>query len=397
MKQTLSSFIFLALFFVSPAANAQTAESASLDLLVQTLEKSDSPTIRRSLMMGMLKGLEGRRRVQSPKGWDRLNQTLSQSESQDVRNLASELSQIFGDEKATEQALATLKDSSAEAASRRNAIRSLLNQQNEEASDALESLLDDADLCIDAIRGYATMENATAPAILLSRYDAMGNSQQKAVIETLATRKFYARQLMAAIESKQIGRENVPVHVARSLHELLGSEFTKVFGEPRSLGEDREKLIAKYKAMLTPDALENANASRGRLVYQKTCANCHLLYDEGGDIGPELTGSNRANLDYILLNSVDPSYDVPEGYKTVSVATVDGRLIVGVVAEEDATKLVLKTVEDPRMVIAKEDIEARKVSTKSMMPDGQLEQMETQEVIDLIKYLQTTQQVEVAK
>jgi len=397
MMRTLLSFIFFALFFVPSAATAQSDETASLDLLVQALLKSDSSTVRRSLMTGMLKGLEGRRRVQSPKDWGRLSQTLSQSESQEVRDLAAELSQIFGDVKATEQALAMLKDSSAEVSSRRNAIRSLLNQKNEVASDALESLLDDPQLCIDAIRGYAAMENATAPTVLLSRYDTMDSAQQKAVIETLATRKYYARQLMEAVESKQISRDNVPVHVARSLHELLGAEFTKVFGEPRSLGDDREKLLAKYKAMLTPDALENANASRGRLVYQKTCANCHLLYDEGGDIGPELTGSNRANLDYILLNSVDPSYDVPDGYKTVSVATVDGRLIIGVVAEEDATKLVLKTVEDPRLVIAKVDIEARKVSDKSMMPDGQLEQMETQEVIDLIKYLQTTQQVEVAK
>ncbi len=48
-------------------------------------------------------------------------------------------------------------------------------------------------------------------------------------------------------------------------------------------------------------------------------------------------------------------------------------------------------------MIAKEDIEQRKLSDKSMMPEGQLEQMEKQEVIDLIKYLRTTQQVEMAK
>ena len=98
-----------------------------------------------------------------------------------------------------------------------------------------------------------------------------------------------------------------------------------------------------------------------------------------------------------MLNSIDPSYDVPDSYKTVTVATEDGRLIIGVVAEEDASKLVLKTVEDPRLVIAKEDIDARRVSKKSMMPEGQLEQMKPQEVIDLIKYLQTTEQAEVAK
>jgi cytochrome c oxidase cbb3-type subunit I/II len=155
--------------------------------------------------------------------------------------------------------------------------------------------------------------------------------------------------------------------------------------------------MAKYKKMMTPQAIANADASRGRAVFQKTCASCHLLYGTGGKIGPDLTGSNRANLDYILLNSVDPSYDVPDGYKMVLIQTVDGRLISGVVAEEDGGRVVLKTVEQPTVVILKEDIENRKISTKSMMPDGQLEQMKPQEVVDLIKYLRTTEQVEMAE
>ena len=99
-------------------------------------------------------------------------------------------------------------------------------------------------------------------------------------------------------------------------------------------------------------------------------------------------------LDYILLNSVDPSYDVPDGYKMVLIQTHDGRLLNGVIAEEDANRVILKTVEQPQIVISKDDIAARKVSTKSMMPDGQLEQMKPQEVVDLIKYLRTTEQVE---
>ena len=57
----------------------------------------------------------------------------------------------------------------------------------------------------------------------------------------------------------------------------------------------------------------------------------------------------------------------------------------------------MKTVEQPTEVIANSDIEARRVSPKSMMPDGQLEQMKPQEVIDLIKYLRTTEQVEMPK
>jgi putative heme-binding domain-containing protein len=121
------------------------------------------------------------------------------------------------------------------------------------------------------------------------------------------------------------------------------------------------------------------------------------MYGSGGSVGPDLTGSNRANLDYFLLNSVAPSADVPEGYRTQVVQTVDGRILTGVLAEEDSKRIVLKTVDQPRVVIAKDDIEARKVSEKSMMPEGQLDQLSREDLLDLVKYLRTKAQVEAAE
>ena len=79
------------------------------------------------------------------------------------------------------------------------------------------------------------------------------------------------------------------------------------------------------------------------------------------------------------------------------IQTVDGRVLNGVIAEENAQRVILKTVQQPRVVILKEDIDNRTVSKKSIMPDGQFDQMKPQEVIDLIRYLQTVEQVEVAQ
>lgn len=392
-------FLILLLgFSICNLAPARAAgDAASLDLLVKTLNSTDNPQVRTILMRGMLSGLAGRRNVDAPQGWKELSNKLASSQNAEERALLQQLSQIFGDTEAMQQALATVLDTKAQSETRRKALRSLLAQQDKQVALKLESLLDDPAICLDAIRGYASIEIPSAPKTLLSRYANLDEPLQRAVIETLATRKGYASGLLTAIESGKIAREDIPAHVARSLDVLLGDRFIKVFGEVQDLSADRANLMAKYKAMCSPEAMEKANASRGRAVFAKTCASCHLMYGEGGKIGPDLTGSNRANLDYILLNSVDPSYDVPEGYKMVLIQTVDGRLINGVVAEEDARRVVLKTVEQPQVVIAKEDIEARKISSKSMMPDGQLEQMKPQEMLDLIKYLRTTAQVEIEK
>ena len=394
MKLTRPALVLFLLLHSVPSVATAIDEAESLALLVATVDANDDPAIRTALMRGMLKGLEGRRSVDAPDGWWGLRTKLAQSEDADVRKLAMQLSQIFGDTEAIARSLAVLKDGSADVKARRSALRSLLIQQNEDASSYLETLLDEPELRLQAVRGYAAVENAAAPAILLERYQNWSPDLRRAVVEALATRKPYAQALLSAVQDQSIPRADIPAHVARSLSIILGDRFESVFGKVRPLAADREKLMEKYRSLLTPTAVANADASRGRAVFKKTCASCHFLYDDGAKIGPDLTGSNRANLDYILLNSVDPSYDVPVGYRMVTIVTNAGRVLNGVIGEEDATRVVLKTVEQPRVVILKSDIDTRKVSDKSMMPEGQFGKMKPQELIDLIRYLRTTEQVE---
>ena len=366
----------------------------SFQLVVTAVGSTTDTSVQAALLKGMLLGLEGRRSVRAPEGWSALSNTLACSTSAPVRQHALALSQIFGDTMAVASALECVQDSSVAAAQRCSTLSLLLGQQNQEASQLLKVLIDEPALTLSAIRGYAVVRNDEAPAVLISRYSKLNTQEQRAVVETLASRKAYAEALLEALKMNQIQSSSIPVQVARSLKNLLGKKFTDVYGGLPVVGAEREHLIKKYKKLCKPSAVAAADASRGRAVFQKTCAACHVLYGEGGKVGPELTGANRANLDYILLNSVYPSLDVPHAYRTVSVLTVDGRVVNGVLAEEDTTKIVLRTPEQPRVVIAKEDIDFRKISPQSMMPDGQLDAMKPQEVIDLVKYLRTTEQVE---
>ena len=395
-KHAVTIFMLLGLLFVQGAGEDVVAsnDDESFQLVVSAVRSTTDTSVQAALLKGMLLGLEGRRSVRAPEGWSTLSNTLACSTSASVRQHALALSQIFGDTVAVASALECVQDSSVAAAQRCSTLSLLLGQQNQEASQLLKVLIDEPALTLSAIRGYAVVRNDEAPAVLISRYSKLNAQQQRAVVETLASRKAYAEALLEALKMNQIQPSAVPVQVARSLKNLLGKKFTDVYGALPVVGAEREHLIKKYKKLCKPSAVAAADASRGRAIFQKTCAACHVLYGEGGKVGPELTGANRANLDYILLNSVYPSLDVPHAYRTVSVLTVDGRVVNGVLAEEDGTKIVLRTPEQPRVVIAKDDIDFRKISPQSMMPDGQLDAMKPQEVIDLVKYLRTTEQVE---
>lgn len=371
-------------------------ESESLALLVQALDGTDDASAQASLIKGILSGLEGRRGVEPPATWKAVGDRLMKSEDQALRRLAQQLAQVFGDEGAALESLARLKDRSAERSERQAALRFLLAQRNPQLGVVLGTLLDDAELRIEAIRAYGTLALADTARILLSRYASFDESARRAIVETLATRKNTAQALLVALKRNRIPKEAIPSYVARSLESLLGDAFTAYYGDVGALSKDKSELFAKYRTLLTSDAMDHADAFAGRAIYERTCAACHAMYGQGGAIGPDLTGSNRANLDYILLNILDPSDDVPDSYKMVTLTLADGRVLVGAITEEDGSRVTLNAV-GQEQVISKDEIESRVVSDISMMPEGLLMTLKDSEVVNLIQYLRTEEQVELAK
>lgn len=111
---------------------------------------------------------------------------------------------------------------------------------------------------------------------------------------------------------------------------------------------------------------------------------CPLRY--GGKVGPELTGSNRANLDYLLENMLDPGAVIPKEYTVTVLALSNGRLITGIVTQEVGERLTVVTANET-LVIAKGDIESRRASDQSMMPDNLLQNLTQHEVRSLFGYL----------
>jgi putative heme-binding domain-containing protein len=184
----------------------------------------------------------------------------------------------------------------------------------------------------------------------------------------------------------------VPPYVARQLVRVVGAGFTDVWGpiEPSAAEAGAD---ARYRALLTDAAIAGASARQGRAVFQRTCGGCHKMYGEGGTVGPDITGSNRANLDYILFNVLNPNGDVPDAYKMVVVGTRDGRTISGNVAAETDRQLTLRVAGRDAVPVSKSDIVSRETTAVSMMPPGLFDALSDREVLDLVAYLRTTEPV----
>jgi putative heme-binding domain-containing protein len=201
---------------------------------------------------------------------------------------------------------------------------------------------------------------------------------------------------VSALRDGPVHAEDLSADQVRQLralgNETINQTLDELWGVTRSTPAERQQQIDDWKSRLAGDALAQADLVHGRTLFQKTCSNCHRLYGEGGRIGPDITGSNRHNLDYLLLNILDPSATVPREFTVSAILLSDGRVITGVVIRRTDQTLTVQT-EKEEQVIPVSDVELIRESQQSLMPDGLLKQMSEGDIRDLIGYLQTRQQV----
>lgn len=371
-------------------------DAAELAPLVQVLAEVDEPAVQADLLTGLREGLKGRRNVGMPKGWPATYAKLAASPNAQVKELALELALTFGDPQALIELRKVVVDKAAAAERRQAAVAALTEQRADGLAPLLHDLLDDSVVRLTAIRGLAAVARPDSAGHLLARFAKLTPEEKAAAVATLAARPESARQLLDAVERRQVARSDVSAFVARQIAALGDADLTarlrQVWGEVRDTPQQKQEQIARLKAALEPDVLKKANLGNGRRLYAQTCRQCHTLYGDGGKIGPELTGSNRANLDYLLSNIVDPSAEIGRDYRLSILALGDGRVLTGIVVERTPQQLTLQTATE-RLVLPTADIDAMRESPLSMMPEGQLDRLTLEQIRDLVAYLATKSQV----
>ncbi len=374
---------------------ASPADATGLAALVGLLKRGDDP-LREPVLAGMHEALSGRRRVVAPAGWSEPYPLLAKSKSANVYAQGMLLSLIFGDPQAVADLRSLATNAREHAGARSAAIDALAQAKTQELPSLLRPLLTDGDVRIAALRGLAGYSDDKTPRAILEGYTSFDPPARQEAISVLASRAAWALALLDAVEEKAIPRSDLSAFHVQQLQSLknphVAQRVAKVWGAARPNAADRIALIARYKKQLTDDALAAADRSRGRAVFAKTCAACHTLFDAGGKIGPELTGSQRTNLDYVLSNVLDPSAVLARDYQMTLIQTTDGRVINGIVKTEDDHGLSIQTATE-LVVLPKDEIESRQATPNSMMPDGLFTSLTADEVRDLVGYLRSPSQV----
>lgn len=374
---------------------ATKGDKADLSPLVTALGAA-SEKVRKDLLSGAREGIRGRKKMTMPAGWPAVYAKLKTSPDASSREGARVLALVFGDPQALTDLRTTARNATAPPAERVAALEALIENRAADLAPVLHELLADTVIRRTAIRGLAAYPHPDTPRRLLAIYASLTADEKADAVATLAARKDSALALLDAVEKNGVPRVDVSAYAARQMHALndapLTARLRQVWGEVREASPDKRGQLTKYKAMVTPAAIKNASPERGRLVYSKTCQQCHKLFGEGGTIGPDLTGSNRSDVDYLLSNIIDPSSEVGRDYRMSVVKTTDGRVATGIIVERSAARVVVQTATE-KVTLSPDDVESVKDSPLSLMPEGQLDTLTREQVRDLFAYLGSKVQV----
>lgn len=133
------------------------------------------------------------------------------------------------------------------------------------------------------------------------------------------------------------------------------------------------------------------NPYAGRKLFDNQCGKCHTLFALGGKIGPDLTPFKRDDVSAMLINIVNPSAEIREGYEAYVIETRDGRILTGFLADQDNRVVSLRTQDGQTIVVPRAQIEDMKKSPRSLMPEKLLDPLSEQELRDLFAYLRASQ------
>ncbi|MEO0447350.1 MAG: c-type cytochrome, partial [Verrucomicrobiota bacterium] len=250
-----------------------------------------------------------------------------------------------------------------------------------------------------AIRAIRSQPSVVAAETVVEQMNDFSLSLRNEAINFLASRPEFALVLLTAVAEDRVEPSLVsPVMLNQfdlfedeKIDALISAHWTRGVS-----GVEMAKLheaIEEWKGKLGPGVMAKANASRGRQVYKMSCGTCHQLFGEGIALGPDLTGSNRADLGYILENVLAPSAVVGKDYMLNIFSLKDGSTVSGMVQRESPEFYRVSMPGGALIEVRKSEVASRQEMAQSLMPAGLFDALPLEQVADLVSYLASPQQV----
>jgi putative heme-binding domain-containing protein len=292
---------------------------------------------------------------------------------------------------AADAALATLADASVPEAERRQlvslcaeqslaaAVPVLLERLRAEQSEAFRS---------EVLNALQRFKDDRIAETLLAEWPRLGAKLRASAAGILATRPEWSHALLTAVDAGAVKREQIaPAHVL-AIRQLADPRHTplidKHWGRLGQTSEQKQRDIERIRAIITKG---KGSPEKGRALFQMSCGACHMLHGEGGKIGPDLSGYERDNLDFLLPAIVDPNLGIREEFTSFVLATTDGQTLTGYLTENQPQSVTILDLAQNKVLIPRERIKTLTASPVSLMPESLLAAYTDEQLRDLFAWV----------
>ncbi|MNY20311.1 Cytochrome c [compost metagenome] len=213
---------------------------------------------------------------------------------------------------------------------------------------------------------------------------------RNAAIDLVSSRPLWAISFLEAIEkTKNINKADVSDAVARKLKLLkdpgIAERVNRLWPNVElATSAEKNESITRYVKIIRSG---RGDLQKGKVLYLNNCGPCHRLFDGGGNIGPDLTGYDRDNMNSMLLNIVDPNADIREGYVIHKIVTTDGRTLEGKIVSRNGDAVTVQPLAGKNIVLSATQVKEMKAQQVSMMPERILDRLSDQELRDIFSYI----------
>ncbi|PYM10724.1 MAG: hypothetical protein DME18_15700, partial [Verrucomicrobia bacterium] len=313
---------------------AATFEGGALNRVVVLLEKLEGETLRRRLA-GIELAMSARANVKMPPAWKKIAARLYGIGDSRVVRQAERLAAVFGDSSMFPRLRETLANSSIDADARKHAFAVLSRALDRASLPVFLGLLEDRTFRSPAINLLARFDSPEVPPALIQRYESFSTSDRVAALNALTGRPSFALTLLDAVASGRLKRDQITAFHIRQLAQLHNAELDKrvaaAWGKIQQSSLEKQTQTARLEKIFDEAPLWAYSADAGREHFQKLCAQCHRVGNDGNRVGPELTGAGRNGIRYFLENIIDPNAVIGTDFQMTTVETRNGEVISGLI------------------------------------------------------------------
>lgn len=366
---------------------ASTGQRSDLAICAQLLSKSRTPETTKSLMQGFEEAYQGRSMSNVPP------ELIAALAAAGGGSLSLKIRQ--GDAAAIAEALKIIADEKGPTSKRTEyaalfgevkhpqAVAVLLKTLATTSDDGLKATI------LTSLQAYPDSQIASA---VLQQYRNLNEDVRTVAQSLLVSRKAWALALVDAVEAGEIQAASLPLDTVRRLtiykDDRLTSLIRKHWGSIEgATTADMQTQIERYTTTLAGAG----DPYPGKKLYMQMCGKCHTLHALGGKIGPDLTTYKRDDIRQMLIQIVNPSAEIREGFETQIAVMNDGRVVTGFLVEQDPQAITLRSPDGQTVALERSEIDELIKSRRSLMPEGQLKELSDDQLRNLFAYLRSSQ------